>query len=56
MKVNGVGLHYEWRFAAVTDLVTMLILSTLWWSLMRSGFGKHRRQDHEIREPRDRIR
>lgn len=45
MKGNHVGLHYPWRFAAVMDVITMLILSTLWWSLMRSGFGKHRRPD-----------
>jgi hypothetical protein len=53
--VNGncIGLRYPWRFAVVMDVVTMLILSTLWWSLMRSGFGKHRRPDNENGKPGD---
>jgi len=45
MMGNRIGLYYHWRFAVVMDAVTMLILSTLWWSLMRYGFGKPRRPD-----------
>jgi hypothetical protein len=38
-------LRYPWIFSLTIDLVTTLILSTLWWSLMRSGFGRHDRGD-----------
>jgi hypothetical protein len=44
-KDNIVTLHYPWRFAVIMDVITIFILSTLWWSLMRSGFGKHRSED-----------
>jgi len=36
---SSVG-RYPWRFAAVIDPIMILLLSTVWWSLMRSGFGK----------------
>jgi hypothetical protein len=54
MKGNRVGLHYPWWFAVTMDVITMLILSTLWWSLMRSGFGKHRRPDNGNARPEPR--
>jgi hypothetical protein len=37
---RSAGVHYPWRFAVIVDPITLFILSTLWWSLMRSGFGK----------------
>jgi hypothetical protein len=39
---NTVTAHYPWRFSVIMDVITILILSTLWWSLMRSSFGKQR--------------
>lgn len=38
---KSVGLHYPWRFSIIMDLITIFVLSTLWWSLMRSVFRKH---------------
>ena len=46
-KGNLVRLHYHWRFALIMDVITIFVVSTLWWSLMRSGFGRHRRSDNE---------
>lgn len=39
-KDKTVGLRYPWRFSIIMDLITIFVLSTLWWSLMRSVFGK----------------
>ena len=36
---RSAGIDYPWRFAVIVDPITILILSTVWWSLMRSGFG-----------------
>ena len=41
---NLVRLQYPWRFGVIMDVITIFIISTLWRSLMRSGFGKHRRE------------
>jgi hypothetical protein len=35
-------LQYPWHFAVIMDVITVFILSTLWWSIMRSVFGKRR--------------
>lgn len=40
-KGNVAGLRYPWRFSLLMDVITIFALSTLWWSLMRSVFGKH---------------
>ncbi len=53
LKGNLVRLQYPWRFSVIMDVITIFILSTLWWSLMRSGFGKHRRADSTNEEQRD---
>jgi branched-subunit amino acid transport protein AzlD len=46
MRGNRVALHYlSWQVFGVMDVLTILALSTLWWSLMRYGFGKHSRED-----------
>ena len=41
---RSAGIQYPWRFAAIVDPITIFILSTLWWSLMRSGYGKPSRK------------
>ncbi len=45
ITMGTVTLHYPWRFAVIMDVITIFVLSTLWWSLMRSGFGKQRGGD-----------
>lgn len=45
-KGAALKLHYPWRFALIMDVITVFILSTLWWSLMRSVFGMHRRGEN----------
>jgi hypothetical protein len=42
---NSLGLSYPWGFAVILDLCTILIVSTLWWSIMRSVFGKASHRD-----------
>ena len=42
MRDSHRNLHYlPWTAAATIDTITVFALSTLWWSLMRSGFGRH---------------
>jgi hypothetical protein len=45
-KGNLAGLQYPWQFAVIMDVITVFILSTLWWSIMRSVFGKPRRANN----------
>jgi hypothetical protein len=54
---KSAGLFYPWHFAVIVDVVTIFILSTIWWSLMRSGFGKASRRDtaNEARDDKSRI-
>jgi hypothetical protein len=49
MKGNRAGLHYPlpWRVALGMDVVTILIISTVWWEVARSVVGKHPRADKE---------
>ena len=42
LEKGNLRLHYPWCFALTVDVIAILALSTLWWSLMRSGFGRHR--------------
>ncbi len=38
--------YLPWRVFVPTDVVIVLLLSTLWWTVMRSVFGKNGCQDH----------
>jgi hypothetical protein len=51
MKDSRARFHYlPWQAAVVIDVVTVLILSTLWWSVMRSVFGKGGCPDNRSRD------
>jgi hypothetical protein len=46
MRENRASSHYlPWQAFVVMDVFTILMLSTLWWSLMRHGFAKPSRPD-----------
>ena len=49
MKGTRAELHYPlpWWFALGMDVVTTLVISTVWWEVARSVVGKPRRADKE---------
>jgi hypothetical protein len=34
------GASYPWRFAVIVDPLAVFIVATVWWSAVRSVFGK----------------
>jgi hypothetical protein len=37
---RSAGFSYPWRFAVIVDPLAVFIVATVWWSAVRSVFGK----------------
>ena len=37
---KSAGFSYPWRFAAILDPLAVFIVASVWWSAVRSVFGK----------------